>query len=535
MTSYFSDPYHIRMFATGFDLIGSQLPELKIADIAVEIEEHLEGYPDDRNAVLALDALYDALDERDDAIVTDACYRALTDSSLFALREARHLVLTGEREEADTVLDEVIRLSNKESLVRQACSLIAHGRRNDRDGFTKAWKQLLEQYNPGAGTGSVSLLADLPFREQIEGIGLLFRLGITRGRENEIIALVSGFSDYLCDLTDSMMEEAVVDGFTDSLPSFGVIAAISSGMVKATEDILDTCDPVTRGELEKTVQPDLDGIRKTGREMQVLETLKYWSFNPEKPAQILLSTLREESGNDDELIGRVLDILDADYPPGQYRQIRSLLPMSGPAERDPLNRELGHMIDESRFSEALAFARQHALLAPESEASEYLALQACRETGGDGEAYSFLLGRMETGTLLMYYPLLFELACTLCRMDELQPLRPVFESRKVPAGTHLLDAWERMKKKDVKGGLVLIERAGREGMSADDVLLFSTRFLLASGFPKRVEGFCEKMFRRGLPDAKIYPLLIRAYRDLGREDDAQAAEVAFRTAGPGSG
>jgi hypothetical protein len=127
MISYFGDPYHIRMFATGFDLIRNQLPELKIADIVVEMEEHHEEYPDDRNAVLALDALYDALDERDDAIVADLCYRALTDSSLFALREARRLVLKGEKEEADTVPDEVIRLDTQESLVRQECTLIAHG------------------------------------------------------------------------------------------------------------------------------------------------------------------------------------------------------------------------------------------------------------------------------------------------------------------------------------------------------------------------------------------------------------------------
>lgn len=540
MTSYFGDPYHIELFSIGFDLIGDQLPGLMIADIITEIEEYLEEYPDNRSAVLALDALYDAIDERDDAISTDACYRVLTDSSIFALREARHLALKGEHEEAAEVLDEVIRLDAKNSIVRQLCALIAYGRRNDRDKFTAAWKRMLKQYGTDAGIdslsggpqGDVSLFAELPFREFIEGIGLLSRFGITRGRDEEIVALVSDFNKYLNNLSESMIEEAVVDGFTDSLPAFRVIAAISSGMVKAAGEILDTCDPVTRGDLAGAVQPVLDEIRKTGREMLVLETLKHWSFHPEKPAPVLLSILREQSGGDDELIGGVLDLLDADYPRGMYEEIKPLLKGSGPKEHDLLNRELGRMMDESRFCDALAFARQHELLAPGSEASEDLTLHALRETGGDSEAFVYLLGAMKTGILLRHYPLLFELACTLGRMNELRPLRAVFESRKIPAGTHLLDAYDRVMKKDVKGGLSLVERAGQAGLSADDVLLFSARFLLASGFPKRVESICNKMFRRSMPDATIYPLLIRAYRDLGREEDARAAEERFRQVTP---
>lgn len=540
MTSYFSDPHHIRWFSTGFDLIGDQLTGLMIADIITEIEEHLEGYPDNRDAVLALDALYDAIEERDDAISTDECYRALTDSSVFALREARHLALKGELEEAGKVLDEVIRLDTNDSEVRQLCTLIAYGRRNDPDKFTAAWKRLLRQYGtdegidrlPGGPQSDSSLFAELPFREHIEGIALLSRFGITRGRDNEIVALVNGFNNYLNDITESMTAEAVMDGFTDSLPSIRVIAAISSGMVKAADEILDTCDPVTRGELAETVQQALDEIRKTGREMLVLETLKYWSFNPEKPAPVLLSILREQSGGDDELVGRALDLLDADYPRGKYGEISSLLSGTGPGEHDQLNRELGRMMDESRFCDALAFARQHELLAPGSEASEDLAMHALRESGGDGEAFGYLLGRMKTGQLLRRYPLLFELACTLGRMNELRPLRPVFESRKMSAGTCLLDAYERMLKKDVKGGLSLIERAGQAGLSADNVLLFSARFLLASGFPKRVEGICEKMLRRGMTDATIRPLLIQAYRDLDREDEARAAEERSRQVAP---
>ena len=136
MASYFSEPSHIELFSIGFDLIRDQLPETMIADIIEEIEENLEEYPDDRSSVLALDALYDAIDDQDCAIEVDAGYTVMTYSSIFSLREARHHMLNGEPEDAERLLDEVIRLDSADSLVRQLCALIAYGRRNDRKTLT---------------------------------------------------------------------------------------------------------------------------------------------------------------------------------------------------------------------------------------------------------------------------------------------------------------------------------------------------------------------------------------------------------------
>jgi tetratricopeptide (TPR) repeat protein len=537
MASYFSEPHHIELFSLGFDLIRDQLPETMIEDIITEIEENLEEYPDDRSSVLALDSLYDAIDDRDCAIGTDSGYTCLTYSSIITLREARHQMLNGDLKEAERLLEEVIRLDSADSLVRQLCALIAYGRRNDREKFTSTWKQLHMQYGAEVHVSvkdhiglqiDYALFPDLPFREHIEGIGFLFAFDINQGRETEIVALITGFRDYLNNLLKNTIEEAVVDGFTDSLPAFGVIAAISSGMVKAAEDLMKTGDSINGAVMSETIQPALDGIRRTGREMLVLETLKHWSFNRVKPTPDLIHTLQEQSGGDDQLIIEMIHLLDIERPRGGYEKIRSMLPVSRMEETAPLKKELVHMVSECRFDEALAFAEKHALFPKGSEKLEDLIANALLNSGREIEAFEYLLGCMKNGHLLEQYTSLFELACALNRMDELPELRPVLESKHIFSAMFLLDAYGQLSKKDVKGCLALIKRAEGSGLCADDALLFSARFLLLSNFPKRVVGICDKMLWSGIPDDMIYPLLIRAYRDLGRDEDARIAEEDFR-------
>ena len=537
MASYFSEPHHIELFSPGFDLIRDQLPETMIEDIITEIEENLEEYPDDRSSVLALDSLYDAIDDRDCAIGTDSGYTCLTYSSIFSLREARHQMLNGDLKAAERLLDEVIWLDSADSLVRQLCALIAYGRRNDREKFTSTWKRLLRQYGAEVHVSvkehiglqkDYALFPDLPFREHIEGIGFLFAFDINQGREAEIVALITGFRNYLNNLSQNMIEEAVVDGFTDSLPAFGVIAAISSGMVKAAEDLMKTGDSINGVVMSETIHPALEGIRKTGREMLVLETLKNWSFNRVKPTPDLIHRLQEQSGGDDQLIINMIDLLGADKPRGGYAKIRSMLPVSRMEEINPLRTELEQMVNEYRFDDALAFAEQHALFPKGSEELENLIANALLNSGREIEAFDYLLACMKTGHLLEQYTSLFELACTLNRMDNLVVIRPVLESKHIFSAMYLLDAYGQLSKKDVKGCLALIKRAEGAGLFADDALLFSARFLLLSNFPKRVVGICDKMLWSGIPDEMIYPLLIRAYRDLGRDDDARIAEEEFR-------
>lgn len=82
----------------------------------------------------------------------------------------------------------------------------------------------------------------------------------------------------------------------------------------------------------------------------------------------------------------------------------------------------------------------------------------------------------------------------------------------------------------IQGGLALIQRTEGPGFSSNDVMLTSARFLLLAGFPKRVEGICDKMIEEYIPAVEIYPLLIRAYREPGRDDDARDAESLYNQA-----
>ena len=126
-----------------------------------------------------------------------------------------------------------------------------------------------------------------------------------------------------------------------------------------------------------------------------------------------------------------------------------------------------------------------------------------------------------------HYADLFDLALELDRMDEVSQLRSIFAAERIAAGTHLLNALERLEKKDIKGALALIERAREAGLRGDLALMISAHTLLSAGYPKRVVGLCKTMLKRSMPPEEVYPLLVQAYRDLGKESEARAAEAAL--------
>ncbi len=128
--------------------------------------------------------------------------------------------------------------------------------------------------------------------------------------------------------------------------------------------------------------------------------------------------------------------------------------------------------------------------------------------------------------MLERYADLFELALVLDRMDEVASLRWIFaEEKGVIAGSHMLNVLDRLKKRDVKEGMALFERSKRSGFPEELALMFLARSLLSAGYPKRVVGLREKMLKMSLPPEEVYPLLIRAYRELGRESEARDVEA----------
>lgn len=391
------------------------------------------------------------------------------------------------------------------------------------------------------------MFGELPFREHIEGLVYLYAFGIGDNHDAEVIDLVTSFQMYLQSLTQMIYSEAITGGFAKSLPAIRVIAAIASGMEQEIAHLLQEWDPFSMEDTASIVNPALDEIRKIRKEMLVLDTLMAWSRSRQDPTPELIRTLQEQSGDDHALIIDMADLLSSERPLTDYRPIRAVFPILS-ARKPELSVGTPPVTGVQNSSDSLLPDLRDDDLIDDEERGEWnpddeerrdddyddraqieVKIDTFIESGRNDEAFESLLAQITSGHLLFRYPCLFDLGCTLGRMEELTAFRPAFLSWQVQGAIYLLDAYERLvKKKDIRGGLALVERAGRNGLDGENSLLLSARFLLAAGFPKRVTGLCEKMFRHGMAEEIVYPLLIQAYRDLGRGKEAEAAETRFR-------
>jgi len=99
-------------------------------------------------------------------------------------------------------------------------------------------------------------------------------------------------------------------------------------------------------------------------------------------------------------------------------------------------------------------------------------------------------------------------------------------------GVYLLRTYERLKKKNVKGGIALIDRAVSVGYPEEKAMILSAAILNQAGFPKRVVGICEKLLKKqALPPDEIIPVLAVAYRLQGREKEAAEVEQILASQG----
>ena len=534
MASYFNNKDHIEYFAIGFDFIKGHLPESRIEEIIEEIEAFSDTYPDHLETAIALDALNDAIEDRSSAILALMSY--IIDNSLLTLREARERLLDGDDEKVEPLLQFVIDRYLEISSVRQLCTMIAYGRLNDRKAFSETWDTLFEQYVISEHVPEKSLidnpmkyvlLPDLPFREQIEAIDLMITFKIKKGREEEIMALVRGFRNYIANLFELISQDRTSAGFRRSLAAIPVIAAISDGCAAAAEEIVKKPGIVTRSGILAATNDEIEKIRGAGVRMRVLETLVRWSATQKKLVSEILPVLRKQCGGDDEPIAEMLLLMDSALPPRTAKEIRSSLSISRKHESKLQNKELEVLVHSGKYTEALAYAEEHKILEPDQEEYMTLKLHALTESGMDEEAMAYMQELLETGHKFANHALMFELALSFDRIDDLLNLKPVFESMNMRAGLLLMDAYDQMKKGDVKGGLALIEQAKRSGLPEGAAQIFSSRFLLASGYPKRVVSICSKMLRDMTMRKYAYPLLIMAYRDLGREKEAAEMEEEY--------
>ena len=534
MSSCFSDPHILEFFAIGFDLMGGHLPLSVIAPIITDAEDVLEKYPDNRGAALALDALNDLIGERDEALIALESLAMLSESSINMLRRARQLMLSGKTEEAEGLLLEITRMRTAGSVPRELHIMLAFARLGDREAFARIWHDLIERdglLEPIPAEefikypGDYTLLGELPFREQIESLEYLFSYGVQENREAEAFAFIRSLPDYLESLSIQVDLEEREYGISRCFAALPVIKAIAEGSLDVVEKILLTYDPISDERLLEETGENIERIRKSGVEAGVLNELLRWSVDPVQPAGKLLDTLRRHTGGDDEPILAMFDMANMGASGVAVGELASLLLEAHPDNRCLIESVYGSLKSEERYDEALAFADRHEFLKQDDAQFESLKLEALRSSDEEA-AFQFLLGEIKERRMLERYADLFELALALDRMDEVASLRWIFaEEKGAIAGSHMLNALDRLKKRDVKEGMALFERSKRSGFPEELALMFLARSLLSAGYPKRVVGLREKMLKTSLPLEEIYPLLIRAYRELGRESEARDVEA----------
>ncbi len=535
MTSYFGDPYNIEQFAIGFDLIGEHLSGDVIADIITEIEDVQEDFFDNQYVAIALDALYDAIGEREEAFDALESQNLIVESTIILLRMARQLMLLGEEEEARKLLERITRKKVERSVPRELHIMLASARLGDGDAFTSTWHRLVERHSTSGpipareliqSPGRYSLLGDLPYREQIEGIEYLFSYQIPEGREAEVYGLIHNFRFYLENLLLGAYMHGQNEGGIECLPALPVIKAISEGSIDVVEKILSLHGPFSNKMLLEQVEEHVKYIRQSGVEAIIMDELVRRAFAPARPIGETLDTLRKYTGGDDEPIIEVLSERETEFLIEGSRDLLSALHEAHPDDHRLIRKMYWVLKLEGRYDDALMLAGQYPFL--EQEDGSFYSLKLESLSSSDKEAaFQLLLGEMKEKRMLRRYVDLFELALALDRMDEVSSLRRTFAAKKVTEVTHMLNALDRLKKGKVKGGLVLIDRAMESGFPEDLALMISAHALLSAGYPKRVVGLCEAMLESSLPAVDVYPLLIRAYRELGRETEAREAEAAL--------
>ena len=535
MYSYFGDPYNIEQFAIGFDLIGDHLSEDVISDIIAEIEELQDDFPDNRYFAIALGALYDIIGEQKEAFDALESQTLIVESSIILLRMARQLMLLGKEEDARELLEKIARQETEESVPRELHAMLAFARMNDREAFTGIWHGMIERFSlaepiPVAelirSPEIYSLLEELPFREQIEGLEYLFSYQVPEGREAEVYSLIHNLRFYLKNLLFGVYIQSQREDITEYLPALPVIKAISEGSIEVVEKILSMHGPISDGVLRGEVEESIKDLRESGMEAAVLIELGNRASDPAQPAGETLDALREYTGGDDEPIIEVLNGISTEFLMEGARDLLLALHEAHPDDHRLIRRLYETLKLEENYDEALMLAGQYPFLEQEDDSFDTLKLNALSSSDKDA-AFQHLLGEMKEKRMLERYADLFELALALDRMDEVSSLRQTFAAKRITEVTHMLNALDRLKKGKVKGGLALIDRAIGAGFPEDLALMISAHSLLSAGYPKRVVGLCEAMLKGSLSPEDIYPLLIRAYRELGRETEAREAEAAL--------
>lgn len=546
MTSFFSDLTHVTYFSYGFSFLEEYGEDLNLEDIAEEIQDLVDEYPENRDIPLALDSLYMAMGDVDSAIDALLNDFFLSEFSTFQLRYADHLLLKGDTEEAEKVLNKVILMDNPDSIVRQLCALIAFGILGNETEFKRRWNRLKKESksNPfsfetflDSMGGSTSLLADLPFKEQIKGIYLLKKFNVTKNLEDEAFDLIANLDSYLKNLYNMYICELRDEGVIENYPGFSIAEKICLKAIETANKFYQMEGVIKNPDYRKSALTAINSMISIGETFKLAEALTKTLIINKNFFDDILSIIVPIADNDSMKVKETLYLFSREDLTEEGRKfIWSHLDMTpeqaqkvfGDVEYDEIGEE-DEDIDENKEitddEDSLGYTE---VIDPEREKENSITprYQTVLNEDEAQEDLTWLISRLNQGKRVMKTDSLLALSIRLKRVDEIIPFIPIFEEYANYDLVYTLKGYQKMQQKDIKGALQMLDKVHSYGLPDGEIDLYTAILMNITAYPKRAVGICEKLLKKkGYNAEVVYPVLIEGLKLLGRDKEAETVRL----------
>jgi hypothetical protein len=533
MLSFFDDRDNVRAFSDGLDLLGDQSGSQIIADICVDVKKLINEDNDFYPAFFSLEALLTSLHDHKAAIDLTINYPILMEDPIFRFRHATHCLEIGNSDTADELFRS-FRSKKPYSSRDDVLGLLAAGRLGDADEVSQRWKSLIKErghkhkqidddfiQNPDPYT----ILADYPFRERIEGVRLLIRENIIAGREKEAFSLFRTFAIYTTGFLDEYLTSSMMaEGGERVIPGLWIATLISRTAGEIADSLLKA-DIFTSDILDLGATKDLIKIHEITREYLVKYLLLQAMVSGISNSD-LLAAIRDVVPHRDELILGPLEWITMTEFKEQASSIISMILKDNPDLKRTERYTSQKIQDSQRFRDEYLYDKED----DQDCGEENLELASLLDNGHYNDAFELVSDYLKRDAIFEDIEIIFDIAIKSGRFDDLIPLRSYMEKGENYDGVYLIQAYQRLRNQDVKGCLSLIDRAVSAGYPKENAMILTAAYMNNAGYPKRAVSICEKLLnKQALSPDDIVPILVNAYRLLGKEKEAVELEQTYIT------
>lgn len=535
MNSFFSEKDNVRVFSDGFDLLGDQSGSKIITDICADVQGLIEEDDDFYPAFFSLEALLTSLHDDQAAIALISHDSRIMENPIFRFRYADHCHRVGDTIFAEEILRSYLP-GTSESLRDRTYGFLAAGRLGNTEEVARRWTALLKEeelednrvddafvQNPDQH----SLLAYQPFRERIEGVRLLVRENITARRENEAYSLIRSLHLYNGDFLEGYLTQYMIDeGGEAVLPGLWIAVLMSGTAAKIVEEFL-AANIFTTDILHQGAEEILEDLRDITREYLIRQLLIQGMVSGIPDSYLLAEIRNIVLHHDDLILGPLEWITLTEFQEQASSIIRVIL-------EDNPGLQISERIVPGKLPDFHKFRPGHRYDHDEDDEGweQDSELDSLLSEGRYDEAFTLVIGDLRNQVIFEDVEIIFDLAVKTNRLDDLVSLQPYMEELGNQDGVYLIKAYERLMKKDVKGGLALIDRAVSVGYPEEKAMILSAAFLNRAGYPKRAVGVSEKLLKKqALSPEEIIPVLAAAYRLQGRDKKADELEQTLALQG----